>query len=67
MYIHVHIYENVMWLQNIVCHYLFHICRCAGVLSFTAMGLITRMDNRNGDLTVALSTLNAFHIHKNYS
>ena len=31
------------------------------------MGLITRMDYRNGHLSVALSTLNALYMHKNTS
>ena len=64
MHIHI-IYENVMWLQNIVCHYLFQTCKFAGVRSgvssLTRIGLITVMDYWNGDLTVAFSTLNAFH------
>ena len=36
------------------------------VCSFTGMDLITGMDYRNGYLSVALSTLNAFNMHETY-
>ena len=37
---------------------------CVPLPEWTGMDLITGMDYRNGYLYVALSTLNAFNIHK---